>query len=109
MFNVCRHFGCCLGDTLASELGILARSKPRLITTLKPVPPGTNGGVTVFGTVMSVVGGGLIGFLIGITLIVENKWCADEWQITLVDTVLWGLIAGGFGSLVRFEAISGCR
>jgi len=54
---------------------------------------------------MSIVGGGLIGFLIGITLIVENKWCADEWQITLVDTVLWGLIAGGFGSLVRLEPI----
>lgn len=58
---------------------------------------------------MSIVGGGIIGFLIGITVIVENKQCADEWKINMMESVLWGLIGGGLGSLVRFEAISGCR
>ncbi|TBU36320.1 integral membrane protein DUF92-domain-containing protein, partial [Dichomitus squalens] len=51
------HFACCLGDTLASELGILSRSPPILITTLKRVPPGTNGGLSVLGTLASVGGG----------------------------------------------------
>ena len=95
-----RHFSCCLGDTLASELGILSRVMPRLITTLRPVPPGTNGGVTPFGTLVSILGGGFIGFLVGITLIVENIQCASGWKKILVDTCVWGLIGGGFGSLV---------
>jgi len=34
------HFSTCIADTLASELGILQKSPPILITTLKPVPPG---------------------------------------------------------------------
>ena len=85
---------------MASELGILSRVRPRLITTLRPVPPGTNGGVTPFGTLVSILGGGLIGFLVGLTLIIENIQCASGWKKILVDTCVWGLIGGGFGSLV---------
>lgn len=47
--HVGRHFGCCLGDTLASELGILSTHPPILLTTLRPVPPGTNGGLSLAG------------------------------------------------------------
>jgi len=50
------QFGCCLGDTLASELGILSKSKPILITTLRQVPPGTNGAMSLLGTAVSIIG-----------------------------------------------------
>lgn len=39
-----------VGDTVSSEIGVLSKEKPRLITNLKKVKPGTDGGVTLFGT-----------------------------------------------------------
>ncbi len=47
-------------DTLASEVGVV--QTPRLITTLKKVDPGTDGGISVLGTVAGIVGAGIIGF-----------------------------------------------
>jgi uncharacterized protein (TIGR00297 family) len=38
-------------DTVSSEVGQLSNEKTRLITTLREVPAGTDGGVTVLGTV----------------------------------------------------------
>ena len=51
---------CCCGDTLASELGALAPRGPLLVTTLRPVPRGTDGGVTYEGTLWSALGGVLV-------------------------------------------------
>ena len=96
-----RHFACCLGDTLASELGILSKSKPLLITNLKPVPPGTNGAISTMGTIASIVGGALVGLLTGITVILENAQCSREAAgYLLFEVVAWGMFAGLFGSLV---------
>jgi len=47
-------------DTLSSELGILSKKRPVLITSLKPVPPGTNGGVTLAGIVAGTGGSAAI-------------------------------------------------
>lgn len=56
------HHSTCMGDTLASELGILSKSAPFLISApWRKVPPGTNGGITVLGTFWSAVGGCLMG------------------------------------------------
>lgn len=49
-----------LADTLSSEIGILSKKKPVLITTFKVVEPGTDGGVSELGTVAAIVGGFLI-------------------------------------------------
>jgi uncharacterized protein (TIGR00297 family) len=48
-----------MSDTLSSEVGGLFDS-PRLITTLEPVPPGTDGAVTWQGELAGVVGAALI-------------------------------------------------
>lgn len=47
-------------DTLASEIGVL--QEPRLITTLKKVPAGTDGAISILGTAAGIVGAGVIGF-----------------------------------------------
>ncbi|KAE9410906.1 hypothetical protein BT96DRAFT_961594 [Gymnopus androsaceus JB14] len=96
-------FSCCLGDTLASELGVLSRSKPILITTFKPVPPGTNGGMSLGGTLASVVGGTIMGLTTGACLILESSKCRETWMPIVLTMTLFGAIGGGAGSLTKFS------
>ncbi|MGB9980414.1 TIGR00297 family protein [Methanobacterium sp.] len=49
-------------DTLASEIGVVDKN-PRLITTFKKVPPGTDGGISPVGTAAGIVGAGVIGII----------------------------------------------
>jgi uncharacterized protein (TIGR00297 family) len=48
-------------DTWATELGLLARRPPRLLTTLRSVAPGTSGGITPEGLLASVGGAVVVG------------------------------------------------
>ena len=48
-------------DTFSSELGVLSNEKPRLITTFEVVDKGTDGAITIFGTLVGVLGAFLIG------------------------------------------------
>lgn len=51
-------------DTWATELGVLNPTPPRMITNLaKHVEKGTSGGISLFGTLASLAGSGLIAFL----------------------------------------------
>jgi len=51
-------------DTVGTEVGLLSRSSPRLITSLKtPVAPGTSGGVTALGFLGSILAAFVIGVL----------------------------------------------
>jgi uncharacterized membrane protein len=90
-----------MGDTLASELGILSSTPPILLTTLKPVPPGTNGALSLLGTAASIGGGMAMGWTMWAALSVENAACRDQTGDLFLLLLGWGAVAGGLGSLVR--------
>lgn len=50
-------------DSWGTEIGTLAGHAPRSILTLRPVPPGTSGGVTLQGWLATVAGAAFIGGL----------------------------------------------
>ncbi len=56
--GVIANYACVAADTFSSELGILSKSQPRLLTSLtfRKVPPGTNGGVTGTGLASGLLG-----------------------------------------------------
>jgi uncharacterized protein (TIGR00297 family) len=57
-------------DTWATELGILAGARPRLITTLEQVAPGTSGAISLPGSLAAAGGAaliGAIGMVVGLT------------------------------------------
>jgi uncharacterized protein (TIGR00297 family) len=50
-------------DTWATELGVLNPSRPRLITSGRPVEPGTSGAISLVGTLATLGGALLIGLV----------------------------------------------
>ncbi len=42
-------------DTVSSEIGQVAGKRPRLLTTLRHVEPGTDGGITLIGTMAGII------------------------------------------------------
>ena len=89
------HYACCCGDTWASELGTAFNHRiltaPVLITTLRPVPRGTNGGLSIVGTAASAAGGAAIGAVFAAAS--GGRWGAP-------DMLLLGLAGGLGGSLL---------
>jgi len=72
-------------DTLASEMGMLARHPPRLITTFKRVPAGTDGGVSPFGTAWALAGAFVVGLLGWLFLrAFSDTVPMDFWDIILI-------------------------
>ena len=61
--------GAAFADTAESEVGQLARRTPRLITTLRKVPPGTDGAISIPGTLAGLIAAGftaLLGLWLGL-------------------------------------------
>ena len=86
------NYAAVASDTFSSELGILSKTKPRLITApWRVVPPGTNGGVTVTG-----LGAGLLGsFILSATSTLLVPFCKD-WTFTAKISYTLALTTAGF-------------
>ena len=59
-FGFFAAFASALADTLSSEIGLLSKRKPVLITTFKQVEPGTDGGLTPLGMIAAIAGATII-------------------------------------------------
>ena len=94
---------CCNGDTFASEIGsVLSRSEPYLITTFKKVPRGTNGGISIIGSLASILGGTFVGlsFYVGIILGSSKIAFIESPSQYQFDVIFIGSLAGFMGSLI---------
>lgn len=100
-----RYLGALLGalaaanaDTWATEIGVLARSAPRLITTFRPVPVGSSGAVSVVGTLAALGGAALVALLAA--LVDPHLWRVVPWIAlaglsgALLDSLLGATVQG---------------
>lgn len=74
-------------DTWATELGVLSRTAPRLITTFRQVPSGTSGAVSLTGTLAALGGAAFVG---AVAALAEPFW----WR--LLPWLALAGIAGAF-------------
>ncbi|KAK8115101.1 integral membrane protein DUF92-domain-containing protein [Apiospora kogelbergensis] len=107
VIGIIANYAAVAADTFSSELGILAKSEPRLITSLslRKVPRGTNGGVTLWGLIA-----GFLGSMIVVTAsLAFLPLCSDAsagqvgggpaWTVGQKVTLAWGLtVIGALGS-----------
>lgn len=105
MVGIIANYAAVAADTFSSELGILSKSKPRLITspTFRQVPPGTNGGVTLWGLFAGLIGS----FVITTAALATLPLCGTDAN----DSIAWTMsrrqyfaasmiICGGLGSVL---------
>lgn len=126
LFAFAGAFATALADTLGSEIGQLMGRRTFLVTTLRPVPRGTEGAISLEGTVAGALGALLVGCLgfaagffgpwgiavvataavlgsllesvIGATL--EKRAMLDNESVNFLNTLLGALLAVGIASLV---------
>lgn len=103
--GIIANYAAVCADTFSSELGILSRTEPRLITSLnlRKVPRGTNGGVTVWGLVAGFLGSLII---VGTSLFFlpmcadhtsgkvggGHSWTLNEKVLFTVGMTIWGTL-----------------
>ncbi|MCD6515632.1 MAG: DUF92 domain-containing protein [Candidatus Odinarchaeota archaeon] len=88
-------------DTWGTEIGILSKSSPRLITTLKKVEPGTSGGITKIGTFASILGALIVGL---VALIARGLWITVTTGYFVFNKLTWlvivALLSGFLGCIM---------
>jgi uncharacterized protein (TIGR00297 family) len=91
-------------DTWATELGVLSKSAPRLVTSGRQVERGTSGGVSLLGTLAAAGGAGLIALT---ALLFQPVEAGLSWLIAIL---LGGLAGSYFDSLLgaSVQAIYHC-
>lgn len=95
-------------DTWATEIGTLARQAPRSILTLRPIPTGLSGGITLPGTLAEIAGALWLGAVALVCITIPVSWLhphlyQGQWLIPLAQPrlpVLGVAFAGVVGSTV---------
>ncbi|KAK4452390.1 integral membrane protein DUF92-domain-containing protein [Podospora aff. communis PSN243] len=113
VIGIIANYACVAADTFSSELGILSKGEPRLITSwrLRKVPRGTNGGVSLVG-----LGAGLLGSMIVVTAAVltlplcsemtegrfggGDAWSLEQRRWLMVGLTVWGLLGSVVDSVL---------
>lgn len=111
--GIIANYAAVAADTFSSELGILSKGEPRLITSwnLRKVPRGTNGGVSLLG-----LGAGLLGSMVIVSasmLFLPTcnpdtatsvgggvPWTTLERRKFMGFMVVWGLLGSVFDSVL---------
>lgn len=111
--GIIANYAAVAADTFSSELGILSRSSPRLITspTFRKVPPGTNGGVSFTGLAAGLLGSAII----AVTAFFFTPFCNDatlgRWgggapwtqpqlRMFLLGMTVWGFLGSVLDSVM---------
>ena len=90
-------------DTWATEIGTLTdRFRTLLITNFKPVPAGVNGGISLNGTLASILGSIFIAAVYGGLIVRENS---TDFLIIIVCGVLGCIADSYFGALVQTDEL----
>jgi uncharacterized protein (TIGR00297 family) len=91
-------FSAKLADTFGSEIGKRWGRRTVLITSLRPVPPGTEGAVSLEGTAASLLGGALMAALM-LALGLLADWRA--WLLTSAVALLATLLESLIGATAQ--------
>lgn len=83
-------------DTVSSEIGQAAGGTPRLLTSFKPVPPGTDGAVSVVGTISGLAAAAVITFIARITLGLQNGDAGIVWLACVLGFFVDSLLGATF-------------
>jgi len=101
--------GAVTADTWATELGVLAKRRPRLVTTWEPVAAGTSGGVSLLGTVATVAGSASIGVSAALLLALRGALVGDSpaglGALSLILPAVLGGTVGAFADSVMGATI----
>ena len=86
-------------DTLATELGVFSKKKPRLITNLRQVRPGTSGAISFLGSFAALLGSTIIA-MIGYLINPEKIGIDTEPQVVLGIVIIAGFISSFIDSIL---------
>ena len=88
-----------LSDTVATEVGLLSKTKPRSILTGLELDKGQSGGVTIQGEVAAITSSVLTGIICGLLLLSDNI-ISFQMLIILLAAVAGGIISTNIDSIL---------
>jgi uncharacterized protein (TIGR00297 family) len=86
-----------LSDTVATEVGLLSKSKPRSILTGEKISTGQSGGITVCGETAALIGSLLMGI---ICVLLFSEGSLLQTRVILLASITAGLVATNIDSIL---------